>query len=399
MIDFSLTEEQRALRDLVRAFVAQELSPFVFELDQQADPARCWLPWRVMERAQQLGLRTLTLSKEYGGAGIDGVTTALLIEEMCAGGGIDFVSLWRVVPLLEALATREQFERLALPFRDDPRFCFAAAITESDYGSDNILPFTDPRGGLKLSAEVRGDEVVLNGSKQFISNGPTASLYLVYARTDPARPVGEGTTVFLVPRDTPGLTVGRVNNRMGVRVMPQSEVHFEQCRVPGENQLTGWNTAGAQVAPLLRCYPALAGAIALGIARALFEQALEYARIRVQGGVPIIQHANVAMRLAEMFSRIEACRYLIWKACWNADHEAYFDPRLVNAPKVLAAQMARDVAVSALEIMAAAGVMKEVGLERLVRDALTMLHADGPTDVLLIQMGRALERGEAPLLA
>jgi alkylation response protein AidB-like acyl-CoA dehydrogenase len=281
-------------------------------------------------------------------------------------------------------------------FRDDPHFFLAAAACEPEAGSDIYLPIPDPKIGIKLSAEISGNEVILNGMKHMIALGNVAKLIMVYARSDRTKPMTEGTTLFLVSSDAPGFRVGRVHDPFGWRLFPTAELFFENCRIPKKNQVLGWNEAYAGVAETVALCTAWAGAMGVGIARAAFEKALQHAQTRVQGTAPIIQHANTAMQLAEMFMKIEAARYLTWKQCWNLQIREYFDLRMVKAPKIFASQVAKDVAISAMEIHGGCGVMKEIGMEKLVRDALTLLHVYGPNDISLLHLGRALEKQMSP---
>lgn len=398
MIDFSLTEEQIALRTLVREFCEREVKPLGLEYDQKGDPGECF-PWVVVEKSHQAGLNALALKKEYGGADIDTLTGAILVEEASAAEssfGALLQQIWKVTKIIQMVGTRQQQERFLFPLRHDPRFHFGIGLTEPEAGSDNFMNPPDPKAGLKLSAEVKGDEVILNGMKHFISFGNTASVFIVFARTDKSKPLREGLSLFVVDKDAPGLTVGRIHNRMGIRLMSQSELIFENCRIPRANQLGGWNNAADQVVLVVRFSNAWTACICLGIARACFEKAVEYAKSRVQGAVPIIKHSNTAIHLGEMFMKLEAARYIIWKACWNADNADYFDPRMIKVPKVFVSEVAKDIAISAMEIHGGLGVMKEVGMEKLVRDALTLLHPDGPNDSLLIYAGHMIEQGVGP---
>lgn len=191
MIDFSLTEEQLALREVVRNFAENEVKPAVATLDAKSNPADCF-PWALFEKAHALGLTTLALSKDYGGGGIDILTAAILIEEACAadaGFGIGLQQICFVCQTIQKLANKQQCDRFLPAFREDPKYFFAAASCEPDAGSDVFLPCLDPLAGIKLSAEIEGDEVILNGTKHFIGHGHVAKLILVSARTDTTRPI------------------------------------------------------------------------------------------------------------------------------------------------------------------------------------------------------------------
>ena len=398
MIDFSLTEEQEQLRALVREFGQREVKPVAAEYDAKIEPSEC-LPLDLFEKAHKLGLRTLPLYKKYGGGGIDLLTAAILLEEACywdVGFGIGLQQIWMVIQVLQEIGSQEQCEKYMPQIRDDPHFFLSAAACEPEAGTDVFLPNPDPKTGIRLTAERKGDEVVLNGTKHMIAFGHVSKLLLVFARTDKTKPMMEGTTMFLVTPDAPGFNVQRVFNPMGWRLFPTAELFFDNCRIPRENQVRGWNEAHTSITRTVAIGTAYAGAYAVGMARAAFERALEYAKIRVQGGKPIIEHNNTAMQLADMFIKIEAARYLYWKTCWNALHDEYWDPGMVRATKVFGSQMARDVTISAMELHGGSGVMRDLGVEKLVRDALTLLHVYGPNDINLISLGRSLKMGLGP---
>jgi alkylation response protein AidB-like acyl-CoA dehydrogenase len=398
MIDFSLTKEQLKLREVVRNFAEKEVKPAAAELDAKSNPADSF-PWKLFEKAHALGLTTLALSKDYGGGGIDILTAAILIEEACAadaGFGIGLQQIWFVSQTIQKLCSKEQCDRFLPQFRKDPQYFLSAASCEPDAGSDVFLPSPDPQAGIRLSARIEGDEVILNGTKHFIGHGDVAKLILVSARTDPSSPMVEGTTLFLVTPDAPGFRIGKTFDQMGWRLFPTAELFFENCRIPKGNQVLEWNKAHEgrmRIGPL---YTAYAGAMGVGMARAAFERSLQHAKERVQGGVPIIHHQNTGIQLAEMYVKIEAARYLTWKACWNLQNEDYLDPRMLKAPKIFASEVAKEVALAALAIHGGSGVMRDVGIEKIVRDAITLLPVYAPNDVNLLYIARMLEKGAGP---
>jgi alkylation response protein AidB-like acyl-CoA dehydrogenase len=391
MIDFKLTEEQEAYITMTREFVERYVKPISAERDRRTDPIECF-PWEVVDEASRIGLRTLPLPKEYGGPGVESLTLALLVEELARGDlgvSVIFAQTWKFVQMIHDFAT--QFGTLDLSrhflaqFRDDPRYLIGAGLTEPEGGgSDNLLPCPDPKAGAKLTAIVDGDEVVLNGMKHFISLGATAKLFIILARTDRTKPVNQGTTAFLVPTGTPGFRFGRVHDKIGERLVTNAELIFENCRIPKWYQLTAWNEALVALARVLRQSNAYAAASVLGVARAAYEKALDWARNRVQGATQIINHPNIAIKLAEMWMLIEVAHTFIMRAAWLADRPELWDPKFSRAPKVFASQVATRVALAALEIHGGYGIMKEIGVEKLVRDALVFLHSDGTNDILLL---------------
>jgi alkylation response protein AidB-like acyl-CoA dehydrogenase len=241
-----------------------------------------------------------------------------------------------------------------------------------------------------------GDYAVLNGTKEFISNGAIAHLYIIFGRSNREAPLTEGMSAFLVSRDLPGVnnlpgfTIGRVYNKIGERLAGNAELIFENCRVPMAHMLWEWNTAMQNVARVLRQSNAYAGASTLGVGWAAFDKALEYAKVRIQGAVPIIQHANIAIKLAEMYTNLKAAQLLLRKGCWQADRPEHFDPMLARSVKVFCSEVSMKAALEGLQIHGGNGAMKDVGAEKLVRDAIMFLHSDGCND--------SLNRGTGDLL-
>jgi acyl-CoA dehydrogenase len=395
MVDFALTEEQRALRDVARRFIEQTVRPVAADLDRRPDPADCF-SWEIVEEASRVGLRTLTLDRGYGGLGADSLTTAMMIEELAAGDlgvAVVFAQTWKILQTLQRAGTPDQRERHLPRFRDDPRCLLAIGITEPEFSSDYIIPFDDPEAGPYLTAEPRGGAWVLDGTKHFISNGNRAGLYLIFARSDRTKGVREGTTAFLVPRGTPGFTEGTVHDKMGERLVNNAELLFDGCRVPPED-VFGEPGRGFDILALF--FPAsnaYAAASVLGVARAAYERSVAWARARVQGGRPIIEHEAVGTMLAEMRMAIDAARAYVWRAAWAADHREHWDPTLGALPKVHAAEAAWRVVRLAMEIHGGYGYMRETGVEKLVRDAAAFLHSDGANASLKLKAAAAIRAG------
>jgi len=397
MVDFALTDEQRALLGVVRRFVERTVAPAAAALDRRSDPADCF-SWEIVEEASRhLGLRTLTLDPAFGGIGADSLTTAMMVEEVAVGDlgvAVVFAQTWKIAQTLQRAGTPDQRERYLPRFRDDPRFLLAIGITEPDFSSDYIIPYDDPGTGPHLTAERRGDVWVLNGTKHFISNGNRAGLYLIFARTDWTKGVREGMTAFLVPREAPGFSVGHVHDKMGERLVNNAELVFNDCRVP---QADLFGTPGGGFDILRLFFPAsnaYAAASVLGVARAAYERSVTWARTRIQGGRPLIEHATVGTMLAEMRMATDAARAYVWRAAWAADHQEHWDPTLGALPKVHAAEAAWRVVQLAMEIHGGHGYMREAGVEKLVRDAAAFLHSDGANASLKLKAAVAIRAGQ-----
>lgn len=395
MVDFALTEEQRALREAARRFIERTVRPIAADLDRRPDPADCF-SWEIVEEASRVGLRTLTLDRALGGMGADSLTTAMMIEELAVGDlgvAVVFAQTWKILQTLQRAGTPGQRERYLPRFRDDPRCLLAIGITEPEFSSDYIIPFDEPKAGPYLTAAWQGDAWVLNGTKHFISNGNRAGIYLIFARTDRTKGVREGTTAFLVPREAPGFTVGTIHDKMGERLVNNAELVFDDCRVSPED-VFGESGKGFDILALF--FPAsnaYAGASVLGVARAAYERSVAWARSRVQGGRPIIEHQAVGTMLAEMRMAVDAARAYVWRAAWAADHREHWDPTLGALPKVYAAEAAWRVVRLAMEIHGGHGYMREAGVEKLVRDTAAFLHSDGANASLKLKAAAAILAG------
>lgn len=398
-----LTHEQNVLRDRVRTFVREEVEPVAASYDQQVDPEDCW-PWGIIEKLSEAGLRTITMSAALGGGGIDYPTTAMLVEELAVGDmGVSVImaQVWKIEQLIEALATPEQKERFLIPFRDDPRGVLAICATEEHAGSDNILPFDAPGAGSMMRVDGDGDSYVLTGTKRFISNGNRARLYVVAGRTDPERGVSHGTTYFLVPRESSGIVIEHVHNKSGERLVNNAIIRFDDVRIPKSNILGALNDARSDRNYFRRITNVYAAASVLGVAVAALQQSTAYARERVQGGKPIIEHQAVQLKLANMAIGIETARALIRSTAESAQHDPSFDFALPSMCKVHAADVAIQAALDAAEIHGGLGLMRDyrggAGPEKLVRDASVFLHSDGTQDIHRLRVAGKIKAGRPAL--
>ncbi len=382
---FIQTEDQRAILETIRRFNEEEVKPRAVELDAQVNPEDSY-SWEIIEAADKLGLRTMTLSEAYGGLGTDSVTNAMVTEALSKGDlgiGISLGQTLKLAKIMEDLLNDEQKARVLLEFVQNPRGMLAVGITEPDNASNYIVPYPAP---FRTTAEKVEGGWVVNGMKHFISNANRASHYLFFAQTEKGKSMTEGSTCFLLERDRPGFTVGRVHDKMGERLANNAEMIFQDCFVPDENVVgevgAGFVTLG-QVMPASNAY---AGAMILGVAEALYEKAVDWAKVRVQGGKPLIEHDGIRAQLAEMRMLIDASRSYVHRACWLADHQDQgWDKTLGALPKVMASQSTWKIATWCLEIHGGHGYMKEAGVEKLVRDAAAYLHSDGVNRSLFLK--------------
>jgi alkylation response protein AidB-like acyl-CoA dehydrogenase len=382
---FILNEHQRAILDTVARFVEEEVKPRAAALDANPDPAKCF-PWEIVEKAHQVGIRTMTLDEKWGGLGADSLTTAMVIEELGKGDiGVSVImaQTLKIAQTMQKALNSEQQTRVLPKFAADPRGVLAIGITEPDNGSNYIVPYP---AAFRTSAEKTKGGWIVNGMKHFISNGNRACFYLLFVQTNKGKPLTDGSTCFLVERDRPGFTIGRVHDKMGERLSNNAELIFQDCFIPDENVVgsvdKGFNVLGV-FSPQSNAY---AAASVLGVAGALHKKAIDWANTRVQGGKPLIEHDGIRAQLAEMRMLIDASRSYIHRACWLADHQDQgWDKTLGILPKAMASQAAWKIATWCLEIHGGSGYMKEVGVEKLVRDAAAFLHTSGVNRTLFLK--------------
>ena len=382
---FIHTENQRLILETVKRFVEAEVQPRAAALDAQQDPAKSF-SWEIVEKANAVGIRTITLDEKWGGLGTDSLTTAMVIEELGIGDigvSVIFAQTLKIAQIMQKALNAEQQMRVMPAFGKDPRGMLAIGITEPDNASNYFLPYPTP---FRTNGEKTKGGWIVNGMKHFISNGNRSSFYLLFVQTEKGKPLVEGSTCFLVERDRPGFTIGRVHDKMGERLANNAELIFEDCFIPDENVV---GKVGEGFSVLANFFPqsnAYAGATILGVAVALYQKAVDWAKVRVQGGKPLIEHDGIRAQLAEMRMLIDASRSYIHRACWLADHQEHgWDKTLGVLPKAMASQAAWKIATWCLEIHGGHGYMKEVGVEKLVRDAAAFLHSDGVNRTLFLK--------------
>ena len=387
-MDFSLTDEQKALQQLARDYVNRHVRPVAAEFDRNPNPIDC-IPSDVVEEGSKLGLRTLALSDAHGG-GADMLTLSIVGEELGAGDlgvAATFDQTWKFTPIIEHWTNDEQKERFLPAFVSDHRFHLATCITEPDAGTDHVLPYAAAGSGVQMRAERDGDIYRLSGVKRFISNGGTAKLYIVYTRTDKTQGGLKGMTPFLVPADTPGLSVGQIHDKMGRRLLSNATLIFENAEVPAINRLgEKENEAEALRTSRIARGRGGYGATVLGAGRAAFEEAVRYAQERIQGGKPIGQHQAVAQMIGEMYTRLEAARSVLWRTSWAVDYAEDYDPKMSWLTKVVCSEAAYEVCRLALEVHGGMGYMRECPVEKYLRDVISFLHGAGNNHIFRIKI-------------
>ncbi len=390
---FIVNDEQRAILETVRRFVEEEVRPRSAELDAKTNPEDGF-SWEIVERAHEVGIRTMTLSEEYGGLSTDSLTTSMVVEELGKGDlgvSVIFAQTLKIAQIMQKALNAEQQARVLPAFAEDPRGMLGIGITEPDNASNYFIPYPTP---LRTSADKVDGGWNVNGMKHFISNGNRSSFYLLFVQTEKGKPMTEGATCFLLERDRPGFTIGRVHDKMGERLANNAELVFQDCFIPDEN-VVGEVGKGFEV--LGNFFPqsnAYAGASIIGVAGALYDKAVNWASVRVQGGKPLIEHDGIRAQIAEMRMLIDASRSYIHRACWLADHQEHgWDKTLGVLPKAMASQAAWKIATWTMEIHGGHGYMKEFGVEKLLRDAAAFLHSDGVNRTLFLKAANFMFKG------
>jgi acyl-CoA dehydrogenase len=376
-VSFALTDEQRALRDLAHEFAAREIRPKAAEYDEhQTHPAD------VIAKAHEVGLMNLHVPAEYGGPELGLLDGALVGEELCWGcsgmGTAIAVNGLGAGPVIIA-GTDEQKRTWLAPLTEEPIIC-SFGLTEPDAGSDVAR--------IKSSAVRKGDEYVLNGSKTFISNAGYAAWTVVFAKTDPAEG-HRGISAFVVPMDTPGVTIEKHLDKMGQRSTDTSAFALTDVVVPAANRL-GEEGDGFKIAMQTLDGTRPGTAIgAVGVARAAFEYACDYAKERVTFDQPIAMHQGVNFLIADMATKIEAARLLTWQAAWMFDAGWGRKATLYSSmAKRFAADTAMEVTTDAVQIFGGYGYIKEYPVEKLMRDAKLYQIYEGTSQIQRLVIAR-----------
>ena len=351
--DFMLTEDQRELRDLVSEFAQKEVKPVCREAEKTAA-----VPEELVKKAQEMGLHLVTLPEEYGGLGLDCMSYAVVREELARGdsGFASRVFGFGFEPL--KLAGTEEQKRWAADVMVQGGV-IAFGLTEST-GSD--------AGAMKTTARKVGGDYVINGGKTFITNGDCADIITIFAVTDKDKGVKGGITAFLLPRDTPGFSVGAHEDKLGIRCVHTNSLLFEEMVLPGQYRL-GEEGQGYKIAMnILDNSRPCTAASAVGVAQAALDEAVAYAKERVVFGKAIWKHEGIGFLLADMEMRTQAARQMVWGACKCAD-AGIVNKKLVCAAKCTAGDAAMYVAQNAVQVLGGNGYSREYPVEKLFRDA------------------------------
>lgn len=377
-MNFELSEEQLAVQQAAREFARTELLPGVIERDTNQK-----FPTEQIKKLGELGFLGMMVDPKYGGSGMDTISYILAMEEIskidASASVVMSVNNSLVCWGLETFGTEEQKQKYLLPLATGEKIG-AFLLSEPEAGSDATSQHT--------TAEDKGDHYVLNGIKNWITNGNSASTYLVIAQTHPDLK-HKGINVFIVDKDTPGVTVGKKEDKMGIRGSDTHSISFQDVIVPKENRI-GEDGFGFKFAMKTLSGGRIGIASqALGIASGALELAIKYSKERKAFGTEIMNHQAIAFKLADMATQVEAARLFCLKAAWLKDQHANFDVASSMA-KLYASEIAQTVTNEAVQIHGGYGYVKEFHVERLMRDAKITQIYEGTSEVQKIVISRSL---------
>ena len=368
-MQIELNEEQRLLRETVRQFADEVVAPRAKEIDVTGE-----FPRSFFDQAGELGLAGVSVSENYGGAGMDPISYCLVIEEIsrvCASSGVILsVNNSLVCNPIETFGTEAQKQQFLTPLAQGKLLgCFG--LTEPGAGSDP--------SAIRTSAVRDGDDYVINGNKLFITNGTNADVALIFATIDP-KLRHKGLTAFIVPVETPGYSHGHHEYKLGVNASGTTELAFQDMRVPASQRL-GEEGDGFKIAMHTLDVGRIGiSAQAVGIAQGAFDEAMQYAKEREQFGRPIVEFQAIQFYLADMSTELDAARLLTWKAAWSKQHRKRFSLEAAQA-KLFASEMAQRVTNLALQIHGGYGYIREYNVERYFRDARITEIYEGTSEI------------------
>jgi acyl-CoA dehydrogenase len=379
MLDFSLSDEQKALIETARRFSRERIAPVAAECDREAR-----FPKDVFVAAHELGLVNATVETEYGGSALGEIENALIAEELawgCTGIQTSLLANTLALTPIRLGGNADQKKKYLGMLTAEPLFA-SYCTTEPSGGSDVA--------GMKTTFKKVGDDYVLNGEKCWITNASLASFYVVFATSDPSKR-HKGIAAFIVDRDTPGLRVGKHEDKLGQRASDTAAVHFEDVKVPKENLLAGEGDGFKLAMETFNQTRPDIGAMATGLMQRCLDECVAYAKERKTFGVAIAEHQLVQAMLAEMAIGTEATRLLYQKAAWNLDHGVR-DPIVSSYAKAFGADRAMQTAVDAVQVFGGNGYVKDYPVEKLMRDAKVLQIYEGTSQIQRLVIARSLTK-------
>ena len=376
-MNFDLNEEQSDIRDMVRRFTEEQLTPYAEAWDEQNH-----FPREVYTHMAELGLMGMTTPEEYGGSAQSRLSSALVYEELARGDMATAVGLSvhnMITGSIARFGNEEQRHRWA-PHLASGELLGAFSLSEVAAGSDAV--------GLQCRAEHQGDAYLLNGTKMWVTNGGEADIYLLMARTMPGRGAA-GVSCFVVEKETPGFRFGKTERKMGLHSSPTRELIFENCKISATQRL-GEEGQGFKIAlSSLDGGRVNIGAIAVGVAQAAFETATRYASEREQFGQAISAFQGIQFMLADMAIKIEAARLLVYEAAYKLD-EGQSAGMYASMAKCFATDMAMEVTTNAVQVLGGAGYVRDYPVERYMRDVKVAQIFEGTNQIQRVVIARSL---------
>lgn len=377
-MDYFLTEEQTMIKELAAQIADEKVVPVRAELDEKEE-----FPWEIMKVLAQSDMFGLFIPEEYGGLGAGALELSIAVEELsraCVGVSTTYAAnALGTYPVL--LFGNDEQKKRYLPDIAAGKRLVAFGLTEANAGSD--------AAGIQTTAQLNGDEFILNGTKQWITNGGEAEIYTIIAMTDRNKGA-RGASAFVVEKGTPGFSFGKKEKKMGIRASVTSELIFEDCRIPKEN-LLGKQGMGFIVAmKTLDQSRTGVGAQGVGVAQGALDEAIKFARERVQFGKPIISIQAVQHMLADMATEVEAARSLVYAVAKYVDSGARDISKVSAMAKMFATDVGMKVTTNAVQVMGGSGYMREYPVEKMMRDAKILQIYEGTNQIQRNVIGQAL---------
>ncbi len=379
-MDFELNEEQRMWKEIVHNFVAQEVKPLAQEVDETGQ-----FNWQAARKMGPIGLLGLNIPEQYGGAGVDAISAAIAVEELGWGCGSTALSISAHNGLgcapVALFADDDIKKRFLPPVATGEGQLAALALTEPGAG-------TDLQGGVRVRADLEGDEWVINGTKMWCTNASIADYIVTLVRTDP-NGGSHSLSMIVVPVDTKGVAVGPPEKKMGLKGSPTHPVTYEDVRVP-KNYLLGEVGQGLQQTLRVLDWGRVSiGALSVGLAQAAFEEAVRYANERHTFGVPLKEHQAIQFMLADAATQIQAARLFVYYAAFLKDQGRPFSTEAAMA-KLNATEMAEQVCRDAIQVLGGYGYSRDYPVERMYRDARLMTIGEGTSEVQRMVIARRI---------
>lgn len=395
-MDFELNETQRLTRDTVRRFAEKQIRPAAMDYDRRPDPREC-IPLDLYAQGFAQGFHQMIVPAELGGAGLDAVTTLVILEELAAADA-GYATTWHVnniaLTTLLNMGGEEQIRRFVRPILDGAGGVAALSTTEPDGGVTSALMIDPQQFVFKTTARLEGDHWVIHGAKSFCSNAglPFAKWALVFCRTDMQQRGWAGTKPIVVPLDAPGVVFAGEEDKMGQRLSNTQSLTFDNVRVPRDHAVgAGGRPIAGGARRVTYEHDSAIAAIAIGCARAAYEEALAWARQREVLGRPLIQYQLIQAKIADMYIGLEAARSLAYRAARYSDTHPAMDLKLARAAKVFASETANRVAYDALQILGGVGYCKGTLAEKCTRDLRVTTIYEGTNEAQRISISRLIE--------